>query len=151
MHSAIRITSLVLTVSYCFATTPSSADRNYHAFKDQQFAAFNAHYKQLRAERVARAVALGKRVFQLESQGRPTACAHQILNEIKWLIGDTADFPRIDGRLDALQDLLSHPERESLATQQDPADGSWGRCYTEWFFKLDATYDHLNRDRKSVV
>ena len=145
MHSAIRITSLVLTVSYCFATTPSSADRDYHTFKDRQFAAFNAHYKQLRAERVARAVALGKRVFQLESQGRPTACAHQILNEIKWLIGDTADFPRIDGRLDALQDLLSHPERESLATQQDPADGSWGRCYTEWFFKLDATYDHLNR------
>ena len=60
--------------------------------------------------------------------------------------GDTADFRRVDQRLDALENVLVHPDLEDSASRQDPTDGSWGHCYTEWFFKLDASFNHLNQD-----
>jgi hypothetical protein len=123
----------------------SATDTNYHKFREQQFVAFNPRYELLRAERIRRARALGRRVFEQEAEGRDTACAHQILMEAAWLISNTADFARIDRRLDDLQDTLAHPQSESLGRQQNPADGSWGRCYTEWFFKLDGTFDHLDK------
>jgi hypothetical protein len=141
---------LLVAVSSCIsaiaAQTVPAADRNVEVFRRQAFIAYNASYSQLRGDRVRRAVSLGRRVFQMEAQGQKTACAHQILTETKWLLGDTADFRRIDQRLDALENVLDHPNLEDTATGQDPSDGSWGRCYTEWFFKLDATYEHLNQD-----
>lgn len=79
-----------------------------------------------------------------------TSCSHQILEELDWLVDSTVDFPRIAVRMDDLESSLAHPELESLARRQDPLDGSWGRCHTEWFFKVNATYDHIsnpaNRD-----
>jgi hypothetical protein len=46
--------------------------------------------------------------------------------------------------LDALQATLDHPEREAQAEKENPADGSWGQGYTEWFFKVSASYPHLD-------
>lgn len=137
-----------LTFSCCYAhaETIPDADRNYQDRKREAFVAYNSHYLDLRAERIQRTVLLAKRLFQLESRGQNVACAHQIFTETKWLLGATADFRLIDQRLDALERVLEHPDLENAATQQDPSDGSWGGCYTEWFFKLDATYDHLNQD-----
>jgi hypothetical protein len=144
-----KFIALVLSVC-CFAVASrayqaSPSDTNWHKFRGQQFVAFNARYKLLRAERIRRARALGRRVFEQEAQGQDTTCAHQILMETAWLISNTADFARIDRRLDDLQNTLAHPQSESLGRHQDPSDGSWGRCYTEWFFKLDGTFDHLNK------
>jgi hypothetical protein len=144
-----KFIGLVLCVCCCAVSSrahqASASDTNYHKFREQQFVAFNARYKLLRAERIRRARALARRVFEQEAQGRDTTCAHQILMETAWLIGNTADFARIDHRLNDLQETLARPQRESLGRQQDPTDGSWGRCYTEWFFKLDGTFDHLNK------
>jgi hypothetical protein len=123
-----------------------AADRDVDVLREQAFIAYKANYLELRSERIRRAVSLGRRVLQMEAQGQKTACAHQILTETKWLLGDTADFPRIDQRLDALEKALDHPDLEDTATEQDKSDGSWGRCYTEWFFKLDASYQHLNQE-----
>jgi hypothetical protein len=123
-----------------------AADRDVEVLRRQAFSAYNASYTQLRSERTRRAVLLGRRVFQMEAQGRKTTCAHQILTETKWLLGDTADFRRIDQRLDALENVLDHSNLEDTATGQDPTDGSWGGCYTEWFFRVDASYQHLNQE-----
>jgi hypothetical protein len=139
-------------ITICYWASPLSAqavpaaDRDLHTLTEQAFISYNANYAELRDERIRRAVSLGKRVFQMEAKGQNTTCAHQILTEAKWLLGATADFRRIDQRLDALQNVLEHPDLEDTAARQDPSDGSWGRCYTEWFFKLDASYDHLNHD-----
>jgi hypothetical protein len=122
------------------------ADRDYQKLRQQAFISYSAAYSQMRAERIHRAISLGKRVFQMEAQGQNIACAHQILVETKWLLGDTADFPRIDQRLNTLENVMDHPDLEEAATRQDPNDGSWGSCYMEWFFKVDATYEHLNQD-----
>ena len=62
-------------------------------------------------------------------------------------MGSTVDIERIDARLDDLRASLAHPELEARAREQD-ADGSWGRCYDAWFFRLDASYDgHFSRDQ----
>ncbi len=148
----MKVRSICLPLALCCwnfalsAQTVPSADRDYQSLVKEAFTAYNANYTEQREERVQRAILLGRSVYQLEAKGANTACGHQILTEAKWLLSSTADFHRIDRRLDELQNVLEHPDLEGSATQQDPNDGSWGRCYTEWFFKLDATYEHLNSD-----
>lgn len=145
-----RLFFLLVTIFSCVsavsAQTVPAADRDVSRSREQAFISYNARYTELRNERIRRAVSLGKRVIQMEAHEQNTACAHQILTETKWLLGDSADFPRIDQRLDALENVLDHPDLEDAAARQDPSDGSWGRCYTEWFFKLDASYEHLNQN-----
>jgi hypothetical protein len=68
------------------------------------------------------------------------SCSHQIVTELGWLMGSTADTARIDARLGDLRTSLAHPELEKRARAQD-SDGSWGGCYDAWFFRLDASYD----------
>lgn len=130
----------------CLIPLVCSAGQSY---KTEDFVRFNPKYKELRAEQTKRAVALGRQVFEQERQGKDMACSHQILIETKWLLGYTADFARIARRLDDLQHSLADSEEQALARKQDPVDGSWGHCYTEWFFKLDATYDYLAKQTPS--
>ena len=132
-----------------FAQNPPvlTDDIEYRSRIQQDFAKFNPAYKQFRSKRTRRAKFLGKEVFDKEKEGSDVACAHQILLEIKWLIDSTADFARIDRRLNDLESVLGRPEAENRARQEDPADGSWGFCYTEWFFKLDATYDYTQEHK----
>ena len=147
-----RLSALTLTLALCCSGfglsshVVSTADRDYRTLVKEAFTSYNTDYVAQREERVQRATRLGRRVNDLEAFGANTACGHQILTETKWLLSSTADFHRIDRRLDELQNVLDHPDLENAATQQDPNDGSWGRCYTEWFFKLNATYEHLNSD-----
>src|ERR1017187_9083021 len=80
-----------------------------------------------------------------EATGQNTLCSHQILSEVSWLAGSVMDAARIEKRLDDLERVLAHPEEEANAAQQDPSDGSWGSCHDEWFFKVNATFDHLTK------
>ncbi len=121
------------------------SDLEYRARAEQEFIKYDPAYESSRAERVKQARALGKQVFQREAAGQPSECSHQILNEVSWLLGYTADFKAVDRRLKDLQATLSDPKLELAASEQDPADGSWGRCYTAWFFKLDASFDRLRQ------
>lgn len=66
-------------------------------------------------------------------------------------MGYTADFARIDQRINDLKESLAHPEREVLAEQEDPKDGSWGGCYTEWWERLDASYDFLQMEKARSI
>ena len=118
-----------------------AADLHVEASKRAQFLQYNHDYYKEIVPRLAKAKTLSKRVFANEKAGLATACSHQILYENEWLLSSTADFKRIDQRLDDLEKSLSDPPGEALAEQQDPTDGSWGACSTEWFFKLNAFYD----------
>ena len=42
-------------------------------------------------------------------------------------------------------------EQEARAEQQDPTDGSFGSCYTEWMEKLDASYDYIEMYRAKGI
>lgn len=139
---ALFLLCLLPLLAFAQAAHAPQIDTDYRAYIRQDFEQYNPRYKRLRDERIQRAFVLGKKVFDEEKNGNDVACAHQILLEIRWLLGYTADFTRIDRRLDDLERVLNQPQLESLARRQDPVDGSWGHCYTEWFFKLDATYTY---------
>ena len=125
-------------------TVLSQADREFNQWKERDFLAFDSHYKEELTNRMLRARELGKQVISREVAGQNTKLSHQILAETIWLISSTADFTRMDQRLDSLQASLDHPDREAQAEKENPADGSWGQGYTEWFFKVIASYPHFD-------
>jgi len=122
------------------------ADLEQKARTEQEFTTFDPHYKEEKAERIAKARAFYAKVREREAAGQSTSCSHQILWELKALIVQSADFKLMDQRLADLEDSLAHPEREAEANTQDPQDGSWGRCFAEWYCKLDASTEEIGRD-----
>ena len=120
--------------------TPPVADGEAGLRLHKEFLAFDPHYDQERAARIARIHPLLLQVREREAAGRPTADAKQILWELKALLVQTADFSLIDRRLSDLELQLASPDG---ADTQDPVDGSWGRHYVAWYCKLDATMDQL--------
>lgn len=79
----------------------------------------------------------------MEKKGKKNRAAHQILTEIRWLLGNTRDFKRISERIQALRSALTDPALYGAADEQSSEDGSWGKWYTEWFWKLDASCDQI--------
>jgi hypothetical protein len=130
-------------------TSPApQSDLEHNVRVKKEFLVFNPYYEESIAERGARVRALRDQVHERETSGKNTSCSRQILSEIEWLITQTADFKRLDQRIHDLELCLADPEHEAWAEEQDPVDGSWGRCYTEWFFKVAASYDHLDKQLK---
>jgi hypothetical protein len=120
-----------------------ASDQNLNSKIRADMAVFNPRYRELLAPRKQQLALLAYQVAEMEAQGRKVTCSHQILTEARWFMGYTADFARMDQRINDLRDSLAHPEREALAEQQDPRDGSWGGCFTEWWERLDASYDAM--------
>ncbi len=122
------------------------ADVDQKSKVTREMIAFDAGYVKSLIAREVEARSLAAEVHAREAAGRKTSCSHQILNETLWMLGNTAGFATIDRRLRDLKAGIADPEHEGIADEQDPEDGSWGRCYTEWSFKLDASLDHLLMD-----
>lgn len=86
---------------------------------------------------------LTEQVMELQKSGVNTDCSDQILIESRWLLEHTDNWDRLEKNIAKLSESLKILD-QSFATEQSPTDGSWGRCYDEWFLKLDATIDALN-------
>jgi hypothetical protein len=84
-----------------------------------------------------------QQLFMLEKQGKAYRPAHQILTEAKWVFSATHDYSRMGDRLNALEEVLRDTANAYRMDEQSETDGSWGKWYTEWFFKLDASYDQI--------
>jgi hypothetical protein len=146
----IAFLPLLLSTSCATSNAPKAwqapqADLDQKAKTEREFIAFNPRYKEERAERVAKIRALYATVRDREAARQSTSCSHQILWELKALLMQSADFKLIDQRLADLQFSLDHPDQETVANQQDPEDGSWGKCFSEWYCKLDASTDDLQK------
>jgi len=87
---------------------------------------------------------LNQQVLALEKAGQNTLCARQILTETDWLLDSTHDLKRVAERMDDLRAILKNPSAPNAPDEQSETDGSWGRCYTEWFFKMDASFDEIS-------
>jgi hypothetical protein len=156
--TGLLLGALALLATSCATRLPPvtqapQADREHNTRKEQEFVAFDSGYKEAKAQRIARARAFYGRVREREAAGQNTSCSKQILWELKALLTQTADFKLIDQRLVDLESSLAHPEREAEADEQSPEDGSWGRCYTAWWGKLDASCDELGKaaNKKHVL
>jgi hypothetical protein len=58
-------------------------------------------------------------------------------------MGDAMEFKGVARRISDLEALAAHPAEEAKARRQDPEDGGWGQCHSVWFFKVNATFDHI--------
>jgi hypothetical protein len=144
-----RILLYISLLSFCVCRGQafSVPDADLYAAKKLRldFTQFDSNYVNKRGQRAARAKALVKKVFELESAGRNTACMHQILFEAGSLLFSTADFVLIDKRLDELDTAILHPETQLDTEKPDPSDGTWGKCYCQWYSKIVASFDHLEK------
>jgi hypothetical protein len=141
------IAAIFLTSIMSLAAQIPTPDLQNKAMVRREMMAFNPRYLTLMGPRSRALRELEQQVMKREAEMRDVSCSHQIVTELRWLMGSTVDTERIDARLGDLRASLAHPELETRARQQD-ADGSWGRCYDAWFFRLDASYDgHFSRDR----
>jgi hypothetical protein len=147
------ICRLLMVISLILCSTilshsqqPPAGDINHNIKKQDEYIKYNPDFVNMKADRVARLRVLQSKVREKEAAGLPTVCSRQILWEIGASITQTSDFKFIDKRFDDLDSSLVHPERETLALKQDTLEGNWGRCFTEWFCKLNEFCDEIGRE-----
>lgn len=146
LPAASGIAAIFLTSIMSLAAQIPIPDLQNHATVRREMVAFNPRYLTLMGPRYHALQELEQLVMKREAELLDVSCSHQIVTEVRWLMGSTVDTERIDARLSDLRASLAHPELEAKAREQQ-VDGSWGRCYDAWFFRLDASYDgHFSRD-----
>src|SRR5688500_5314013 len=135
---------VVLLMTVALSTAPvTAADESAVAYDPTpDFIAFNPQYKQLKRKYRDEYEVLKKRANDAEAKGRDTNCTKQVLDEVKWLLNYTADFPRLEKRLAHLRAMLDAP-KDPHTKGQSREDGSFGCCSEEWFFKLIKTDDEV--------
>lgn len=111
---------------------------------EREFERNDPKYTATKSKFAKRLEVLTTQLVALENQGENMACSDQILIEARWLLDHTTDWARLDAALDRLTRSLRDTNQEA-ANQQSPEDGAWGRCYQEWFLKLDASIDPLDQ------
>jgi hypothetical protein len=144
----MRLVALLCALAaFAAAAQDVSIDREDQSRRHDEFRTYlertRPGYLNLIREQRGRFLALRSKVRERERAGQDTACSSQMLDELDWLTGDAMDFDRVARRLADLEFLLAHPAQEVKARQEDPADGGWGQCHSEWFFKVNATFDHI--------
>jgi hypothetical protein len=125
---------------------PTESDLNHNIKKQQEFIRYNPDFIEMKSDRVARLRILQAKVREKEAAGFVTGCSRQILWEIGASITQTADFKFIDKRFEDLDSALLHPEREIPGQKQDSLEGNWGRCFSEWFCKLNEFADEIGKE-----
>lgn len=85
---------------------------------------------------------LREQLLAKEATGHRMPCSEQIAAEVGWLLSYTEESERTTRRLTDLQASLSQ-ENQSYTQEQDKSDGAWGRCFTEFFLRLDLSADHI--------
>lgn len=68
-------------------------------------------------------------------------CIFQVLTEIKGDLGGSALLTEVAKKINYLEYLAYLPDNLIPIEAQSPVDGSYGICFREWFWKLEASTD----------
>src|SRR5215469_179027 len=98
----------------------------------KDFIRFDSHYVQHRDQLGLRLDGLGRQLAELQASGNEMECSNEIYLEAKWLLRYTAEWRRLENRLDDLEKSLGQGNQE-FATRQSPETGLWGPCYEQPF------------------
>jgi hypothetical protein len=82
-----------------------------------------------------------KELRRHQSAGEGMQYSMHIYREIRWRLNFTHDVEATRSRIRDLQESLSQPAQQKLATQQQASDGSWGLGFTVWYLKLYYTVE----------
>ncbi len=89
-------------------------------------------------------------ITRRQASGDQMQYSMHLYREIRWRLNFTPDVAATRARIEDLRQSLSDPGIQKLGTEQDSADGSWGRPIDVWYLKLyysvdevtDSTRDH---------
>ncbi|HXE42691.1 MAG TPA: hypothetical protein VN516_06670, partial [Candidatus Baltobacteraceae bacterium] len=81
--------------------------RDIEQIKQQQFLAFNPHYREEKSNFLAQFRSAAKQIFVKEKAGENIQCAHQIYEDLLWQITSSADVKRMEMRLHDLESVLA--------------------------------------------
>jgi hypothetical protein len=141
MRGIVQISVLLLCAGVTAALGQNENPRfGYNPRPD--FIRFDASYRDKKNAASDRLQKLQGEMVRQQRQGRKTRCLRQVFMEARWLVYDTADWARINAKLDDFEARLRAPKDPHDGSQVE-ADGSFGCCSSEWFLKLDATTDAL--------
>jgi hypothetical protein len=87
-------------------------------------------------------------MFTAQKRGRNVNCSRQISEEASALLNNSADFSLTRKRMLALEKSLSDQRGHSFLDVQSPTDGSWGRCYESWSWKVVETINQIKELEK---
>jgi hypothetical protein len=85
-------------------------------------------------------------ITRRQAAGEQMQYSMHIYREIRWRLNFTPDVAATRARIEDLRQSLSDPAIQKLGTQQDPADGSWGRPINVWYLKLYYSVDEMTDD-----
>jgi len=94
-------------------------------------------------------VTLEARLDADEQTGADRSCLRQAVTELRWRLGSTGDVAAATQVRDRVRALAAAPTTPA-GTVQD-ADGSYGPCVEEWFWKVDASTDRFLTDATPPV
>jgi hypothetical protein len=106
-----------------------------------EFERYDPAYLTHKSLRKKRLDVLKRNLVSSEESGKALHCSRRMAAEAEWLLDYTAEWPKLDQQLAAIEHSLANKDQD-FALQQT-ADGSWGACFDAWFQKLDATVDFL--------
>lgn len=93
--------------------------------------------------------ALEARLDADEQTGADRSCLRQAVTELRWRLSSTADVPAALRTRDRLRALAAAPATPAGSVQD--AEGSYGPCVEEWFWKVDASTDRFLTDAAPPV
>lgn len=115
--------------------------RNVRALITREFEQYDPAYLAHKAVREKHLDALKLKLSSREKKGKTFACSRRMIIEAEWLLNYTAEWPKLDQQLEAIEHSLATKD-QGFALRQTP-DGSWGACYRAWFEKIDGIADFL--------
>jgi hypothetical protein len=104
---------------------------------------FGETWKRAHKQHKKRVKKLKAQLDQKEIEGGDFWCLRQKVTEVSWLVSYTDREEEIKKRLSSLEKEIQEGRVSNEEEQQSPDDGSWGRCFTEWFFKFDRSVDYI--------
>jgi hypothetical protein len=76
-----------------------------------------------------------------QAAGENMQYSMHIYREIRWMLNFTPDVSETRSRIEDLRASLNEPEKQKLANEQEPGDGSWGMGIHEWYLRLYYTVE----------
>jgi hypothetical protein len=135
---------LLIALLVLWVCPPAEATETYEDLIYRQFEIYDPEYQTHREYYGERLHTMAEEIAAAEAKGRNLSCSHQMYLEAKWIYEYTAHWNRLEDKLRRIEQSLADYD-QAFADEQSPVDGFWGFCYEEWFMRLAATIDGLDK------
>jgi hypothetical protein len=90
---------------------------------------------------------LVKEINERQAAGEDMHYSMHIYREVRWLLNFTSDVGTTNARVSALRQSLTQADKQKLALEQQPSDGSWGFGINAWYLRFYYSVDDVQECR----